>query len=226
MRLGLIGDVHAEDDLLKTAIDRLTKEDKVDRILCTGDVVDGHGDGKAVDRSCALLREANVLVVRGNHDRWIRTDEMRTLPQAHQMTELAVETITYLKSLPSIETLDVDGIDGGPPGKLLLCHGVGPNDMCRLLPDDFGYAISANEDLLKLLFDVSIHFMVGGHTHRIMARRFERGSGRPPLYVVNPGTLAREHEPGFAVLDLRARSVDFHRLEPSRATRISTTALR
>lgn len=246
MRFGLIGDVHAEDALLERTLDALRAE-RVDKILCTGDIVDGHGD---VDRSCSLLREANALVVRGNHDRWIRADEQRTLPLATKMTDLSVETIAYLKTLPPTLVLDI--VTGGKGGtvklpkfrrgptssragdrtpapqaaKLLLCHGVGSNDMCRLGPDDYGYAISSNDDLLAVLFDPAVQFMVGGHTHRSMVRKFERGSGKAPLVVVNPGTLAREHEPGFAILTLApSRKVDFHRLGESGVTHVSCAPL-
>ncbi len=203
MRLGLIGDVHAEDERLRVAIDALAAKG-VDRILCTGDVVDGHGD---VDRTCALLSKHRVLTVRGNHDRWIRDHEMRTLPNAHAMTALAPASIALLKTLPATLTLDL------PRGKLLLCHGIGPNDMGRLGPDDGRRAISSNEDLLTVLFDGNVAFMVSGHTHRPMARRFERGLGKPALIVVNAGTLAREEDPGFAVLDTAALRVDFHHID-------------
>jgi predicted phosphodiesterase len=202
MRIGLIGDVHAEDERLLVALTALAREG-VDRILCSGDVADGHGD---VDRACALLVTHRVTTVRGNHDRWLRDDDMRTLPNAHRMTAMAPASIELFKSLPTSVILDVPG------GKLLLCHGVGDNDMCRLSPEDSGYAISANEDLLKILFDPSIGLMVCGHTHKPMVRRFERGSGKPPLVVVNAGTLARDDEPGFAVLDLETRRASFHRI--------------
>jgi predicted phosphodiesterase len=215
MRLGLIGDVHAEDARLHVAIAALAAE-RVDRILCTGDVVDGHGD---VDRACALLKAHGVVTVRGNHDRWIRDDDMRMLPNAHRMTGLAPESIEVLKSLPPTVTIDL------PQGKLLLCHGVGPNDMQRLGPDDSGYAISTNEDLLKVLFDASVAVMVCGHTHVPMVRRFERGSGKPPLLVVNAGTLAREDGPGFAILDAAARRVDFHRINDDLSIAAATRAV-
>jgi putative phosphoesterase len=203
MRIGLIGDVHAEDERLRVALATLTKE-KVDRILCCGDLVDGHGD---VDRTCSQLVAHRVTTIRGNHDRWLRGDEMRTLPNAHRMTSLAPASIELLKSLPSSVTIDVPG------GKLLLCHGVGDNDMQKLGPDDNGYAISSNEDLLKVLFDASITIMVCGHTHRPMVRSFERGGGKPALFVVNAGTLAREDGPGFAVLDVADRRVDFFHID-------------
>jgi len=221
VRFGLIGDVHAEDDFLARTLDELAAA-PVDKILCTGDVVDGLG---SVDRACALLRERNVVTVRGNHDRWIRSDELRTLPHAHRMTELAAETILLLKELPETLSLDLASPTHGG-GRLLLCHGVGKNDMCRLGPDDYGYAISSNEDLLALLFDPSIHIMVGGHTHRPMLRRFGRSSAKSPLWVVNPGTLARENEPGYAILDLVRASVDFYRFaSPNERAKHSTTAM-
>jgi predicted phosphodiesterase len=200
MRFGLIGDVHAEDERLRVALDALRSE-AVDEIFCTGDLVDGHGD---VDRACELLASRKVTTVRGNHDRWIRDDQMRTLPNAHRMTALAPASIELLKSLPPTYKTDVPG------GTLLLCHGVGESDMRRLTPDDSGYAISSNDDLLKVLFDPSIAIMVSGHTHIPMLRRFERGSGKPPLLVINAGTLAREDGAGFVILNLAAKRVDFH----------------
>ncbi len=202
MRFGLIGDVHAEDARLDIAIAAF-RAAQVDRILCTGDVVDGHGDA---DRACALLASNRVVTVRGNHDRWIRNDELRTLPNAHRMTSLAPASIELLKSLEPTCMFDVPG------GKLLLCHGVGNSDMRQLGPDDSGYALSTNEELLEVLFNPSILVMVAGHTHKPMLRRFERGSGQPPLVVVNAGTLAREDEPGFVILDMAAKRADFHRI--------------
>jgi predicted phosphodiesterase len=215
MRLGLIGDVHAEDVRLRVALDALAAM-RVDRVLCTGDLVDGHGD---LDRACALLRERGVLTVRGNHDRWLKDDTMRDLPRAHRMTSLAPETIAHVKSLSPTHALAT------PIGRLLLCHGIGDNDMCRLLPDDEGYAISSNTDLLKLLFDPGVAIMVGGHTHRPMVRRFERGSGKPPLFVVNAGTLAREDGPGFVLVDLAQRRVEMHRLGEDLAVKLGSVAV-
>lgn len=215
MRLGLIGDVHAEDELLVRALAAL-RDQRVDRVLCTGNLVDGRGD---VDRACRLLAEADALVVRGNHDRWIRSDEMRSVPHAHTMTRVAVETIAFLKGLPVSSYVDT------PAGKLLLCHGIGGNDMGCLGDDARGIALARNEDLLALLLDPSVTFMVGGHTRQPMVRRFERGSGRAPLIVVNPGTLVRDEAPGFSVLDLAARTVARHVLEPDATRHESTRAL-
>ncbi len=207
MRLGLIGDVHAEDERLRLALGHLAMHvGGVDRILCTGDVVDGQGD---VDRACSLLAGHGVTTIRGNHDRWIREDTMRDLPHAHRMTKLAADSISFLKSLEATASVET------PRGTLMLCHGIGANDMAKLGKDDSGYAITSNDDLLKVLLDPRVSFMVGGHTHRPFVRRFERGSGQKPLWVINAGTLAREDHPGFAVLDLALGKVEFYSIRES-----------
>ena len=200
MRLGLIGDVHAEHERLQLVLTVFARE-HIDHVLCVGDLVDGEGD---VDATCALIARHRVATVRGNHDRWIRDDDMRMLPHAHRMTKLAPESIAVLKTLPPSLELDVGY------GTLLLCHGVGTDDMQRLGPNDRGYAISTNDALMKVLVDTRIVIMVCGHTHEPMARRFERGVNQPPLVVVNAGTLARADTPGFAILDTVERRVDFH----------------
>src|SRR5687768_10965361 len=164
MRLGCIGDVHAEDEHLRTALDALAAGG-VDRILCTGDLADGFGD---LDRTCALLRARDVLVVRGNHDRWLQDDQWRALQHAHLLAELAPATVAYLRSLPPTLTLDT------PLGALLLCHGVGPDDRLRLTPDDGDDAAACHDALAPLLGDRALAVMVGGHTHVPMVRRFER----------------------------------------------------
>lgn len=202
MRLGLIGDVHAEDERLAATLDALHQQG-VDSVLCTGDVVDGYGDP---NRTCALLEEHGVLCVRGNHDRWIQEPTMRNLPNAHRMTELTPEAIAFLKGLPVTRTLDVKG------GVLLLCHGVGADDMQQLKPTDHGYAISSNDALMKVLFDPRFRYMVGGHTHVPMVRELPRGGGAPPLVVVNPGTLFRDDDPGYFVLDTDEGRVEMFKL--------------
>jgi len=189
MKLGLLGDIHAEDERLAAALEIFRRE-HVDQILFVGDVVDGEGD---VDRCCALLAAAGALGVRGNHDRWILEDRMRSLPNAHHKDELAPPSLALLSALPA--TRDVQT----PRGALLLCHGVGDDDMQRLRPDDHGYALESNIALEKLLDAKRWTFAVGGHTHERMVRAFG-GSG--DLVFVNPGTLARDHTPCCAIFDV------------------------
>ncbi len=153
-RLGLLGDIHAEDGRLEAAL-ALFRDRRVEQVLFVGDVVDGEGD---VDRCCALLAEAGAVGVRGNHDRWLLEDKMRALPYAHFRSMLAPASIELLSSLPPTREIETDA------GSLLLCHGVGQSDMIRLSPSDEGYALETNDELRTLLVERR-RLVVGGHTH-------------------------------------------------------------
>ena len=160
-RFGVIGDVHAEDDALAAAIDFLERE-KVDRILAVGDLVDGRGD---VNRVVRLLREHDVPTVRGNHERWFLGGGFDELPMATRREELddAGETWAFLAALPATRRFDTVA------GSLLLCHGVGDDDMALLRDFDDGYALESNDALQRLLSSTGAPaFVACGHTHRRM----------------------------------------------------------
>lgn len=193
-RLGIIGDVHGEAQRLDAALHFLHAAD-VEQILCVGDVVDGHEDA---ERCCELLTQNDVAVVRGNHDRWFLANQMRDLPEATQSEELSKKAKSFLRSLPKTRSFETIA------GELLLCHGLGENDMGRLTPDDYGYALEVNEELQHLIRQRQFRFVANGHTHRRMVRRFEH------LTVINAGTLYDDHSPCMAILDLGVSTVSFH----------------
>src|SRR5262245_19744219 len=127
-RIGVIGDVQADVTNLRIALS-LMQSHGLTTILCVGDVVDdGIGD---VDACCELLRTNGVHTVRGNRDRWFSSNQARTLPEATQPEDVSLSALTFLSSLPDV--LEFDTV----AGKLLLCHGIGTNDMRQLSPDDF-----------------------------------------------------------------------------------------
>ena len=203
MKFGLIGDIHAEDERLAAAL-AIFRRENVDRVLFVGDVVDGTGD---VDRCCALLAAANALGVRGNHERWLLEDRMRMLPNATDRAALAPQSLAFLASLPRVREVPT------ARGLLLLCHGVGDDDMQRLRPDDEGYALQSNLALAALVDAKRFVFAVGGHTHERMVRRFG------DLVFVNAGTLAHDHTPCCAIFDVGGASVAFFDLDDPRSPR-------
>ena len=196
-RFGLLGDVHAEDVALAAALEHFARAG-VDAVLSVGDVVDGPGD---LERCRALLERHRVACVAGNHERWFCDGSLRSLPHAHRAEAVSPATRAFFSALPKTRAFDT------PRGRLLLCHGVGEDDMIRLLPDDAGYALKSNFALETVLAG-GYRFAVGGHTHRRMARRFG------DFWFINPGTLARGYDPSFALLDLRAGRVDFFAPRP------------
>src|SRR6186713_1503812 len=95
-RVGLIGDLHAEDEALAFVIRELRKLG-AETLLQVGDVADGPGD---LERTIALMLEHQVLAVRGNHDRWLLGNQFRDLPHAKQLSATAPAVVDYLTALP------------------------------------------------------------------------------------------------------------------------------
>jgi predicted phosphodiesterase len=189
-----LGDLHAEDAALGAVL-AFIRALSVERVLCVGDIVDGPGD---LERCCALLESHDVSAVRGNHERWFRAGTMRTLPDAHQLADVSSTTAAFLSQLPATRSFQT------PRGELLLCHGVGEDDMQCLTPDDFGYGLATNTALAGLLGEGRHRWMVGGHTHQRMVRTFEQ------LTVINAGTLCRDDEPCFVLVNLPEGFAQFY----------------
>ena len=197
--IGFIGDVHAEDAVLENVLAFFAARGISD-ILCTGDISDGMGN---LDRCVRLLDEADCITVSGNHDQWLLEDEMRMLPFTQHLADLEEPTVEFLRNLPATIPLEFSGLH------ILLCHGVGENDMNFLNPDDEGYAIESNMELQDLMHSRRYHLMINGHTHRRTVRRFG------PLWNINAGTLRRDLEPSISTLDRRKLSVRTWSISPA-----------
>ncbi len=195
-RFALIGDVHAEDERLVAAI-ALARGEHVERLLCVGDVADGHGD---LDRTIAVLEAERVLVIRGNHDRWFLGDHLRTLRpvQLRSDHERAAESVRLWLPILELSTIH---------GPLLLCHAIGDDDGAVLkahttLTDV--HAVAAWERVKRA---GRFRFMAAGHTHEPMVRELDG------ITVLNPGTLKRDDLPSVAIVDLARRMMDVHDLD-------------
>lgn len=192
-RAGVIGDIHCEDAVLDRVLRHFCSMD-LDTILSVGDVTDGLGD---VNRVCALLREHNVVTVAGNHDRWTLEEAMRALPNATPKDDLTNAHRAWLRQLPMTTTFQT------PMGALLLCHGLGENDMAMVRPSHDGYAIEANLDLQSLLKAKRYRFVVSGHSHEPMVRTIG------DLTLINAGTLDRHDRQVCCAVDFDEREVEF-----------------
>ena len=69
--------------------------------------------------------------------------------------------------------------------------------------DDHGYALETNDALRSLLDGGRYRYVINGHSHRRMVRRFETTT------IINVGTLLWRHDPCFAWIDLEEKSVEF-----------------
>jgi predicted phosphodiesterase len=207
-RIGLLGDVHAEDGALAVAL-RFFADAGVDLVAAVGDIVDGPA---SADRCCALLAEAGAAVVRGNHDRWFAAGTLRELPEA--TLTLGSGARTFLEALPVMCRFAVSG------GDLLLCHGLGNDDMASVALDADAMSIQWNDPLAALLAEDRPLWVLNGHTHRRGVWSYQK------LTVVNGGTLLRDHDPCISIVDLARAEVTYVDIEGgSRVGRKETVPL-
>jgi len=193
-RAGIIGDIHCEVVRLKKVLEHFRRAE-VDAVLAVGDIADGPGD---LTEACALLEAAKALVVAGNHDRWLLAGEMRDLPDATRPEALSAEARRYLSALPKTRLLD------SPRGTVMLCHGLGEDDMASVRPDDDCDALRANAALVKLLASRSARFVINGHSHRPMLRTIDQ------LTILNAGTLHPKHRPVCSIADFARGEVQLY----------------
>lgn len=116
-KVGVLGDVHCEDAALSAARALFTKH-AASRVLAVGDFVDGPGDPH---RTLELLADTDAVA--GNHDRWYGLGMLRELPDALPIGTLSAGHRHWLSGLPSSRQYTT------AKGKLLLCHGIGDDDM-------------------------------------------------------------------------------------------------
>jgi predicted phosphodiesterase len=190
-KLGCLGDVHCEDVAL-TASRALFAEHGATRVLAVGDLVDGPGDP---DRTLELLADTDAVA--GNHDRWYGDGTLRTLPDALPIGTLSSGHERWLAALPRSREYSTRH------GMLLLCHGLGDDDMATVRPDDREYALTSNTALQRVLDDGHYRFVLSGHSHRRMVRKIAQTT------FINAGTLLRGFEPCALILDLDAMTAVF-----------------
>lgn len=218
MRWGVFGDVHSNLQALEAVLAAL-EHDRVERLLCLGDVV-GYGAEPAA--CCALLRERQPLCLLGNHDeavlgqvdlQWFN-DQARLAAEwtRHQLSRADFD---WLASLPDLAREQ----------DFLAVHSSLPE------PRAWGYVLSpaAAAASLGATFDWLVLF---GHTHIAEAYAWQapepperRGlgiDGRLPLltdrrYLLNPGSVGqprdRQWQASYAVLDTDARLFTVKRVE-------------
>jgi len=195
-RIGVLGDIHCEDGRLETAL-RFFKAESLDLICSVGDIVDGFGDP---NRAIELLIEYDVVCVRGNHERWLLRGEMRDLPGANTYFDLKMSSWEFVGGLSPWRKFETVA------GAMLLCHGLGEDDMAGVWPFDTSLTLHSNYALWRLINSHEYDFIINGHTHRRLTQSFD------DLTIINAGTLFREHAPCCLVVDFEAGAAQYFNL--------------
>jgi putative phosphoesterase len=176
-RLALISDIHGNGAALDAVLTDATG-DRVDEIICLGDIAAGGPQpGEVVRR----LRDVGCLAIRGNGESWLlddlppgTSDETRRLAEVVRWArdELTVADLGYLAALPTTLTADVGGLT------LFCFHGSPRSDVERLL------ATTSDEELTEALANApEARVLAGGHTHLQLLRSWG------DRLLVNPGSV-------------------------------------
>jgi putative phosphoesterase len=196
-RIGVIGDIHCEDRRLAAALEFLQAQ-SLDLICAVGDIIDGPGDP---NRTITLLEQHRVVAVRGNHERWMVRNEMRGLPNAQSRFDFDALAWAFLNQLPLTRRFETVA------GSMLLCHGLGDDDMAGVSPFDNTLMLHANIALWRLVNAGEYAFVINGHTHQRMVWTFGN------LTIINAGTLYRKHHPCFCLVNFVQSFVQFFNVD-------------
>jgi putative phosphoesterase len=162
MKIGIVSDIHAYYAPLKIAL-AIFEREKVDTVVCAGDVVDGGKQGNEVVRE---LKRRNIPSVMGNHDYWViqhRKWLEKSLP-SHMDDETAFlteDTMDYLRALPMKRRFEWEGVQvclthGTPWDNNIYVHSHAPGRLLEMV------ALEADADIVIM-----------GHTHMPMYFEFD-----------------------------------------------------
>lgn len=182
-KIALLSDIHGNLSALKNVIQVLEKE-QPDQWICLGDLV-GYGPfpGECID----LVREKEMIVVKGNHDAGV-TGELtlkhfrnpnRKLIEITQ-NELSRDQISWLQSLPfTVENSEWISVHASP-----------------IEPESWEYVQSAFR-ARALLNNIEQNICFIGHTHRpaiisnqLGVQQFKKGY----KYIINPGSVGQSRD--------------------------------
>ena len=178
MKLGIVSDVHCQDEHLQLTV-RALIEEGVDEILCAGDA---HYEYRLSNEVAEIMRENDIRYIQGNHE-WV-------LMGPHG---------SGARSAPHVRQANLDYVGEAPEqirtmvnGKSLLMTHASP------WPPK-GHYLYAGDPLFERCDELDADYLILGHTHVPMVQRFGR------TLVINPGALAYSEALGalgeYAILD-------------------------
>jgi len=217
VRYGIISDIHSNLTALERVLEFL-KRSKVDRYLCLGDIV---GYGARPNECCQLVRELDVVAVRGNHDEamWYPAKDKWFIPAARSCIAWTREVLTsdnrdFLATLPRV--VSVDNIE--------ICHGSLTD------PDAYiDHPLIAAASIAIMRYQICFF----GHTHCAewfvqheaggLPARYDASGGSSFAietnckYMVNPGAVGqpRDHnsQASCAIYDTKQQVIRIERIE-------------
>ncbi|MBK6848761.1 MAG: metallophosphoesterase family protein [Proteobacteria bacterium] len=216
MRIGLFSDVHANLEALE-AVQRAYERERVDRLVCLGDVV-GYG---ADPQACAeIVRRIAAVTTLGNHDAAVAGrmdysyyyDAARVALDSHSR-QLSTENVEWLRSLP-YEHRELG---------LSYCHG-SPINLEEFeyvfAPEQAELLLDSYDELARVTFIGHSHLckafaLPATDVHEVVATRFVVRENYK--YVISVGSVGqpRDYDPraSYTIFDSDEMVFEFKRVE-------------
>jgi len=153
----------------------------VERILCAGDLI---GRGPSPNAVVEVIRERDILTVRGNHDEWAY--------------DIKPDNKKFLKNLPIETYVTLADTD------LYICHGKPGNNIWGM------YESHVSDTLLNMMLkSLNVNVMITGHTHVPMFISVDNGCVVNPGSLYTMSTMrATSHT--YGVLSLPDLSFELY----------------
>ena len=221
MRYGIYSDLHANLEALEVVLEQLQEIEKVDMLICLGDIV---GYGANPNECIERVRETTEYVIAGNHDHAALdlTDIRYFNPYAKKAVQWTQETLTkrsneYLHSLPLKYHF--------PEEDFMIVHAT-PSK-----PEAWNYIFSRQEARYELnSFSEKICFVghshqpliIESHNNEINVIHANNGTDVIELkkecrYIINDGSVGqpRDRNPksAFCIFDSDKMTVQIKRIE-------------
>lgn len=221
MRVAIISDIHGNCVALDAVLTDLG-QDKVDRLVCLGDAIQG---GPQPADVVARLRHLACPVVMGNADAWLLTgqetgNETFSAERLAKMNEARVWSLSQLSPEDRAFMAGFQATVNIPlnSSRNLVCFHGSPASF-----DEIILPTTPEEKFQQILGAYIPHILTGGHTHLQQLRRLGTGES----FFFNPGSVGlaySHHQPEesfrvdpwaeYAVLSVEAErlSLEFRRV--------------
>lgn len=178
MRIAILSDIHGNFIALETVLADLKRE-RVDQIVCLGDVAYGGSQPRQV---IGRVRELSCPVVMGNTDEFFLN--LPTPDPNSESDRRIMDTLRW--AVEQLSSADMDFVRTfqarvEPPlddNHRLLCFHGSPNSNREVI-----LATTPDQELAQMLGDYRATVMAGGHTHTQMLRRYR------DMLLINPGSI-------------------------------------
>lgn len=233
VRYAIISDIHANLEGLRAVVDSLAAE-RIDRVVCLGDVVGYHSEPSAC---LAMTRALDPIWIAGNHDRAV-TGQIDLARFSH----LAVKAIAWTRerlSAAEIGLLSALPLRAEIDGVMLAVHGAWHVEegceWARLSTDEERrktlQAVAAHPSGARICavghsHFLRVHRLDGMEVHRILGDELELdGKG---CYLINPGTIgdprSSEHRATYLIYDSDTAHLQIRRITYDFLTTLRKTA--